>query len=77
MERVGWKTEETGRPCNLNGILWLCFLETWCIKIALDSRTKQVKKINGENWSQMNLYNIHSTKFLFERNNSALKFQNK
>lgn len=48
IERVGWKIDETGRPCNLNGILWVIFLESWWISIALDSRNSQVKKSKYE-----------------------------
>lgn len=44
-ERVGWKTEVTGRPCNLNGSLWVSFFESWCIKTALDSRKIMSRKI--------------------------------
>lgn len=44
MDLDGWKAVETGSPCNLNGIFWLPFLDSWCIIIARDSRTEQVKK---------------------------------
>nr|DAD22658.1 TPA_asm: hypothetical protein HUJ06_024121 [Nelumbo nucifera] len=36
IERDGWKADETGRPCNLKGIFWVSFFESWWIRIALE-----------------------------------------
>lgn len=38
IERVGWKTDDTGRPWSLKGSRWVSLLESWCMRIALDSR---------------------------------------
>lgn len=38
MERDGWKTAETGSPCNFLKGLCESFFESWCNSIALVSR---------------------------------------